>query len=373
MSRISYFGGKPTQIRPTLTEYLSPSERSYTLTEGTAFDTKWTRRMLQRLQSLSRYSLEDTTILATLKEEFGAPETVEEIVQERAFLATADLLASRPDVGCDGTQNATEAGENEVNRQRLTKACVTEMDFIGNIGERYLVGKANAVPQQLENLAKKQVKGDDSAAKTKSPDQNAGKDKEIEKLRTELAKAKLAQEKQAKETRARVETGKTEERRKKSHSVAGSTSGKSPRSKHAHSKQRDAAAEFEDMPRRGRSDSIKTAFAARPQITDLMHRKETPKSHSTGGKDRGKAPEAGHENLSTVEVSHVWKSPATRGDDIPQTAQPVVSERPSPATDLCVVEVTEEEPRRRRTTHSGRAHVVEVIEKDRNRTRYVIK
>lgn len=88
MSRISYFGGKPTQIRPTLTEYLSPSERSYTLTEGTAFDTKWTRRMLQRLQSLSRYSLEDTTILATLKEEFGAPETVEEIVQERAFLAT---------------------------------------------------------------------------------------------------------------------------------------------------------------------------------------------------------------------------------------------------------------------------------------------
>lgn len=44
--------------------------------------------MLQRLQSLSRYSLEDTTILATPKEEFGAPETVEEIVQERAFLAT---------------------------------------------------------------------------------------------------------------------------------------------------------------------------------------------------------------------------------------------------------------------------------------------
>lgn len=292
---------------------------------------------------------------------------------DRNLFDAADLLASRPDVGCDGTQNATEAGENEVNRQRLTKACVTEMDFIGNIGERYLVGKANAVPQQLENLAKKQVKGDDSAAKTKSPDQNAGKDKEIEKLRTELAKAKLAQEKQAKETRARVETGKTEERRKKSHSVAGSTSGKSPRSKHAHSKQRDAAAEFEDMPRRGRSDSIKTAFAARPQFTDLMDRKETRKSHSTGGKDRGKAPEAGHENLSTVEVSHVGKSPATRGDDIPQTAQPVVSERPRPATDLCVVEVTEEEPRRRRTTHSGRAHVVEVIEKDRNRTRYVIK
>ncbi|KAL8958407.1 MAG: hypothetical protein Q9193_004528 [Seirophora villosa] len=247
------------------------------------------------------------------------------------------------------------------------------MDFIGNIGERYLVGKANAVPQQLENLAKKQVKGDDSAAKTKSPDQDAGKDKEIEKLRTELAKAKLAQEKQAKETRAGVDTGKTEERRKKSHSVVGSASGKSPRSKHAHSKQRHAAAEFEDMPRRGRSDSIKTAFAARPQITDLMQRKETPKSHSTGGKDRGKALEAAHENSSTVEASHVGKSPATRGDDIPQTVQAVVSERPRPATDLCVVEVTEEEPRRRRTTHSGRAHVVEVIEKDRNRTRYVIK
>lgn len=297
-------------------------------------------------------------------------------MNDRNLFDAAVLLPSRPDVRCDGTQNTTEAEENEVNRQRLTRACVTEMDFIGNIGERYLVGKANAVPQQLENLAKKQVKGDDSSAKTRSPDQNAGKDKEIEKLRTELAKAKLAQEKQSKETRARVDTGETEERRKKSHSVAGSASGKSSRSKHvphAHSKQRDAAAEFEDMPRRGRSDSIKTAFAARPQITNLMDRKETRKSHSTGGKDRGKAPEAGHESLSTVEVSHVGKSPATRGDDIPQTAQPVVSERPRPATDLCVVEVTEEEPRRRRTTHSGRAHVVEVIEKDRNRTRYVIK
>ncbi|KAL8649443.1 MAG: hypothetical protein Q9210_004398 [Variospora velana] len=253
------------------------------------------------------------------------------------------------------------------------------MDFIGNIGERYLVGKANAVPQQLENLAKKQVRGHDAAAKDKSPSQNTGKDKEIEKLRTELAKAQLSQEKRVKEVKPGQETG---ERRGKSHSATRNVSGKSTKSKHVphvHSKptegrhERAAVADFHDMPRRGRSDSIKTAFAAGPQMADLTRRTQARKTNSTGVEHRGRAPEAGQENLSIMEVSSVGKNPATRGEDMHRTTRAVMSERPRPATDLCVVEVTEEEPQRRRTTHPSRASVVEVVENDRNRTRYVVK
>ncbi|KAI4286836.1 MAG: hypothetical protein L6R35_003910 [Caloplaca aegaea] len=253
------------------------------------------------------------------------------------------------------------------------------MSFIGNIGERYLVGKANAVPQQLENLAKKQVRGHDAAAKDKSPSQNTGKDEEIEKLRAELAKVQLSQETWAKEVKPREEIG---ERRGKSHSAAGNASGKPPKSKHVpqvHSKptegrhERAAVADFHEMPRRGRSSSIKTAFAARPHMADTTRRTQARRSHSTGVEHRERAPEAGQENLSMMEVSSVGKNPATRGDDMHRTTQAVMSERPKPATDLCVVEVTEEEPQRRRTTHPSRASVVEVIEKNRNRTRYVVK
>ncbi|KAL9022260.1 MAG: hypothetical protein Q9185_000502 [Variospora sp. 1 TL-2023] len=249
------------------------------------------------------------------------------------------------------------------------------MSFIGNIGERYLVGKANAVPQQLENFAKKQVRGYDTAPKDKLPSQNTGKDKEIEKLRAELAKVQLSQE----TWESREEIG---ERRGKSHSAAGNASGKSPKSKHVpqvHSKptegrhERAAVADFHEVPRRGRSSSIKTAFAARPQMADITHRTQARRSYSTGVEHRGRAPEAGQENLSMMEVSSVGKNPATRGEDMHRTTQAVMSERPRPATDLCVVEVTEDEPQRRRTMHPSRVSVVEVIEKNRNRTRYVVK
>ncbi|KAL8965332.1 MAG: hypothetical protein Q9197_006563, partial [Variospora fuerteventurae] len=221
------------------------------------------------------------------------------------------------------------------------------MSFIGHIGERYLVGKANAVPQQLENFAKKQVRGYDTAPKDKLPGQNTGKDKEIEKLRAELAKVQLSQETWAKEVTPREEIG---ERRGKSHSAAGNASGKSKHVPQVHSK----AADFHEMPRRGRSSSIKTAFAARPQMADITYRTQARRSHSTGVEHRGRAPEAGQENLSMMEVSSVGKNPATRREDMHRTTQAVMSERPRPATDLCVVEVTEDEPQRRRTTHPSR-------------------
>lgn len=66
--------------------------------------------------------------------------------------------------------------------------------FIAGIGERYLQGKANNVPQQLENLAKKQFS---SATDSKKQAEQAStlpseeKDQEIAKLRKQLAKTKL--------------------------------------------------------------------------------------------------------------------------------------------------------------------------------------
>ncbi len=68
------------------------------------------------------------------------------------------------------------------------------MDLIQGIGERYLMGKANAAPQMLENMAKKQFS---SATDTKAQAAQASilpsseKDDQIAKLRKELAETKL--------------------------------------------------------------------------------------------------------------------------------------------------------------------------------------
>ena len=68
------------------------------------------------------------------------------------------------------------------------------MDFIEGIGERYLMGKANAAPQMLENLAKKQfskaTNRDAEAPKTSTP-LSSEKDEEIAKLRQQLAETKF--------------------------------------------------------------------------------------------------------------------------------------------------------------------------------------
>ncbi|KAL2040350.1 hypothetical protein N7G274_006793 [Stereocaulon virgatum] len=86
------------------------------------------------------------------------------------------------------------------------------MDFIGQIGERYLTGKANAAPQQLENIVKKHLIGGadepgvegggkgasiDATAATgqegaKAPGTgSAEKDEEIARLRKQLAQLEL--------------------------------------------------------------------------------------------------------------------------------------------------------------------------------------
>ena len=83
---------RPTVIRPTIGEYLSPSRRREIFTTGYAYKTHWTRLMLLRLKSLDNTGLSDEDILATLKMEFKQPDAVEEIWQERALLATGKLI-----------------------------------------------------------------------------------------------------------------------------------------------------------------------------------------------------------------------------------------------------------------------------------------
>ncbi|KAI4219978.1 MAG: hypothetical protein LQ349_008206 [Xanthoria aureola] len=78
---------RPTQIRPSINDYLSPGRRREIFTTGYAFKTHWTRAMLLRLRKLDDTGLSDQDILATLKEEYGGPDTVNEIWQERALLA----------------------------------------------------------------------------------------------------------------------------------------------------------------------------------------------------------------------------------------------------------------------------------------------
>ncbi|KAL8834298.1 MAG: hypothetical protein Q9176_007576 [Flavoplaca citrina] len=79
---------RPTAIRPTIGEYLSPSQHRKIFTTRYAYKTHWTRLMLLRLKSLDNTGLSDEDILATLQMEFKQPDAVEEIWQERALLAT---------------------------------------------------------------------------------------------------------------------------------------------------------------------------------------------------------------------------------------------------------------------------------------------
>ncbi|MCJ1230545.1 hypothetical protein MMC12_007219 [Toensbergia leucococca] len=68
--------------------------------------------------------------------------------------------------------------------------------FIEGIGERYLERKANAIPQQLENLAKKQFKhaanGRTPETSKESKSKSSEQDKEIERLRRQLAATKVS-------------------------------------------------------------------------------------------------------------------------------------------------------------------------------------
>ncbi len=283
------------------------------------------------------------------------------------------------------------------------------MDFIEGVGQRYLMGKANAVPQQLETLAKKQFKGDASAkaepaapnvgngknkeidelreqlamakaAQLKPPaasDDGNDKNKEIEKLRKQLAKAKAIQEKPSAGPagiKERLGSLASKERSKNLHEEAGSDSGKSVKGTrvphHVDSEKPPTGHHAQKSAPRGATSVRDLAFPSQ----SAGHR-QTSASHSERENRpmraaHGEIPCDGHQ-------TQVKTSQSNPGTIVQASTHVSIFEQRRPAADLCVVEVTEEEPLRHRQAHR-RAHqehsnVVEVIERRGSRTRYIVR
>ncbi|KAL8646278.1 MAG: hypothetical protein Q9226_006936 [Calogaya cf. arnoldii] len=260
------------------------------------------------------------------------------------------------------------------------------MDFIEGIGERYLMGKAYAAPQQLENLAKKQFKGDAAAtsvsAKPQSAAPNVGKNKEIEDLKKQLAEIKAAQKKPATEPSERrksiesaVSRGRSKNPRELHESPPGNKIQAAENPHHHHHAQADrskgrgpAAGSTREMPAGKSSSSSVNAPTARPVTLTGHGERHAPRTgqnnHST---PTGQGRSSHHKAQAPVVTNSIHQRNITdhsRGES--------ASQRPRPATDLCVVEVMEEEPRNRRRDRGQRSNVVEVIEKKGNRTRYIV-
>ncbi|KAL9601608.1 MAG: hypothetical protein Q9219_002442 [cf. Caloplaca sp. 3 TL-2023] len=262
------------------------------------------------------------------------------------------------------------------------------MDFIEGIGQRYLERKANAAPQQLEDLAKKRLKGNDSpkAATTANPQsaaQNVDRDKEIEKLRRELAEAKLGEAKSGKHvTDSRSLGGTGGEKPRESPARAKSISGLSERPSHDHASsgkgahQPRSTKEPSGSVRRGRSSSVKTAIAAKhPSLEHDKHDKHEDIHKSYLNAAKPLASTAGSDHRRPPLLNHVAsaKSPAHEGEKASRLVQGSTSQRPRTATDYSVVEVIEEEPQRRQRAKPRSRNTVDLVERDRNRTRYVVR
>ncbi|KAL8728164.1 MAG: hypothetical protein Q9181_005438 [Wetmoreana brouardii] len=258
------------------------------------------------------------------------------------------------------------------------------MDFVEGIGQRYLERKANAVPQQVEDLVKKRITGDTAALNKVGPtDQSPVKDKEIADLRKQLAEAKLSQGSRQPEVTERKQSIRSEAKSSisaKPRKQAGSVSGESTRSKPAsghHALKGDRVHKHAftgDDFRRGRSDSIKTAVAALPPSSGHHKgQKEAHKLRSTDGSHSHPPLQRADENLHSADQKIVFKTPVYQERTVVSSSQEQASRRSRSASDICVVEVIEDEPRKPRRTHRGNANVAEVIERDMYRTRYVIR
>ncbi|KAL8694134.1 MAG: hypothetical protein Q9218_001187 [Villophora microphyllina] len=256
------------------------------------------------------------------------------------------------------------------------------MDFIEGIGERYLIGKANAVPQQLENLVKsKAFKGDDGAPKAGSVSQNIEKDSEIEKLRKQLAEVKAGQNSMhapANENKQRTHSAMKGTAPTKHRQQAASVSGESSKSKQATSsrhhegrgKHEHQSASHETP--RGRSNSVKTAVAASPHSNAHDGHGSAYASHSGKATHSRKEPSERNEKLCSANHEIIFTRPVYQERLVLPPSQHKRLERARSDPDFCVVEVTEEEPQRRRR-RPGKANFVEVIDKNRSRTRYVVR
>lgn len=284
------------------------------------------------------------------------------------------------------------------------------MDLVEGIGQRYLMGKANAAPQQVENLVKKQFKGDVATAggKAESAAPNIARDKEIEELRKQLAQVKAAQNQSAapnagknkeiedmRKQRAEMKvppmrkaTGPTG-RRESIESVASRGRSRTPREPkesppskasqsakilhhhHAGSEKlaqwRPAASHNDEISKAEQSSSTNAPTARPVTLPSYNMPGIRPNRHSV-------PPDPVINSYDKAPTSTLVKTTGTHPRHVSDRARlDSVSERPRPATDLCVVEVTEEEPRsRRRGDRGGRSNVVEVIEKRGNQTRYIV-
>ncbi|KAI4088702.1 MAG: hypothetical protein L6R37_008159 [Teloschistes peruensis] len=254
------------------------------------------------------------------------------------------------------------------------------MDFIEGIGERRLIGKANAVPQQLEGLVKNQLKGEKPNATTSSAGQDLARDREIEELRRQLAEIRTGQngsQAHGHDKDSKVHSGKKGPVPAKLQQQAASVSGESTRSKHVSSNHRSEHHEHKKAskePWRGRSDSIKTALAARSHSNSHQSHGRAQSSHS---RTRAISPKGSvSHNEKTYSANHeiAFTTPVYQERySQPPPSQHKRPERARSDPDICVVEVTEEEPRRQRRTNPGKVNFVEVLENNRGRTRYVVR
>ncbi|KAI4110825.1 MAG: hypothetical protein LQ339_001101 [Xanthoria mediterranea] len=254
------------------------------------------------------------------------------------------------------------------------------MDLIEGIGQRYLMGKANPAPQQLENLMKKQWKGETTVAPAKAPTAapEVGNNKEIEALRKQIAEMRAMQDKPA---------AGPSQRRKSIESVVSRGRSRTPRERNEIS-----------PAKRLQSAGTPSHHHAEPEKS----RRKAPAAGLARETPPGKPPSSVNPSATASgrpvtqkgrgeKHNHSTSTPAGRGRDADSKAQaPVVttpvhqfnttgstrldsaSERPRPATDFCVVELMEEEPRGQRRVRQGRPNIVEVVEKKGNRTRYVV-
>ncbi|KAL8869599.1 MAG: hypothetical protein Q9174_004154 [Haloplaca sp. 1 TL-2023] len=252
------------------------------------------------------------------------------------------------------------------------------MDFVQNIGERYLLGKANAVPQQLESAVKQRVKGQPQASgKGDSTPQTSGKDDEIAALKKQLAEAKLNR----KGATPNREGGRNPPTPKPQASVAPSKkprslSGDSARSKRAPSTPSHISKEPHERHerRRGRSDSIKTAVAARPQLkAPSKNHREAQRPHSTDTVHSKAKSRAHDEKFCSKDREIAFTKPVYQDRGLQSLPQSEHLRRSESDDDFCVVEVTEEEPRREHRGQPSRKNVIEVMESHKYRTKYVIR
>ncbi|KAL8994128.1 MAG: hypothetical protein Q9169_005824 [Polycauliona sp. 2 TL-2023] len=250
------------------------------------------------------------------------------------------------------------------------------MDLIQGIGERYLMGKANAAPQQFEDYAKKQFKGDTAAvpakARTATPD--IGTNKELEELRKQLAEVKASQKKSAAAPSGRrqsVETAVSRGRSRRPRAL-----NESPPVKEVPAAEKP---NHHGDPENGRRKAQATENTRETIKTPSSSSVKAPTTHPVtlnGGYRESLVPHSqpkahsipagrSRESHSMIPSVHSHKTADYTKDHL-------AMERPIPANDLCVVEVMEEESQSRRRDRRTKSHVVEVIEKKGNRTRYAI-